>query len=216
MKSKILVAIFLSMVTAANLIFAQNNITIQPDLTSHDSLVQWKLDGANTWNKADVKLLLYKAGVPSGSFRRPSALAILKTKPFKYVSVEADLRSTAPVDVIRRDLSIIVGYESPARFYYIHLASITDNNHNGIFLVNNTDRQRIDSGKGTPQLKDTSWHHVKVIHDGITGLIQVFVDKSAEAVLEAIDKTICCGQIGFGSFDDTGEFRNINITGFEK
>ena len=216
MKSKMLVPLFLGMVTVTNSVFAQGNITVQPDLTSHDSLQQWKLDGVDTWKISGGKLNLYKAGVPSGAIRRPSALAILKTKSFKYVSVEADLKSTAPIDVIRRDLDIIVGYESPARFYYIHLAGITDNNHNGIFLVNNTDRQRIDSGKGTPQLKDSSWHHVRVIHDGTTGLIQVFVDQSVEPALEAINKTICCGQIGFGSFDDTGEFKNITVIGLEK
>ena len=160
--------------------------------------------------------MLFKAGVPAGPIRRPAALAILKTKPFRRVTVEADIRSTAPLDTVRRDLDIIVGYESPSRFYYIHLAGISDNVHNGIFLVNNANRVRIDGGKGKPQLVDSTWHLVRVERDGSTGRIEVFMDRSKTPVLEARDTTICCGRVGFGSFDDTGEFRRILIKGIEK
>jgi hypothetical protein len=132
------------------------------------------------------------------------------------VTVEADIRSTAPLDTVRRDLDIIVGYESPSRFYYIHLAGISDNVHNGIFLVNNSNRVRIDGGKGRPQLKDSTWHHIRVERDGLTGQIEVFMDRSRKPALEARDTTICCGSVGFGSFDDTGEIRRISIKGVEK
>ena len=189
------------------------DIVIKPNLENSDSLSQWEFIGSGTWQVSNGKLILLKAGIPAGSIRKPSALAILKTKPFKSVTVEAEIKSTAPLDVIRRDLDIIVGYELPSRFYYIHLAGINDDVHNGIFLVDNADRRRIDSGKGRPQLSDNEWHYVRVERNGKSGTIEVYVDNSKEPVLSANDTTICCGQAGVGSFDDTGEFRNIVITG---
>lgn len=192
---------------------AQQSITLIPDFNDPNNLVEWEFDGSGLWKISDGKLVLYKAGVPSGPIRKPSALAILKSKSFNKVVVETEIKSTAPEDVIRRDLDIIVGYESPARFYYIHLSGVNDNVHNGIFLVDNSDRRRIDSGKGKPQLIDFKWHSLRVEWDGSNGLIQVYVDDSDVPVLHAVDKTICCGQAGVGSFDDTGEFKNIVITG---
>ena len=192
---------------------SQKEFFIRPDLSKSGSIANWHLDGSGSWRIDAGKLILSKAGVPSGPIRRPAALAILKTKPLLHVSVEAEILSTAAPDVARRDLDIVVGYESPARFYYIHLSATSDDVHNGIFLVNNADRVRIDSGKGKPQLTDFSWHRVRVERDGRSGRIAVFMDGSATPDLEAIDTTISRGLVGLGSFDDTGEFRNIVVKG---
>ncbi len=191
--------------------YTQNEIGLKPDLEISDGLSKWKLDGTGSWKISNGELILYKAGTPSGTIRRPSALAILKTEPYKNVSIEADIKSTADTSVIRRDIDFIIDYNSPEEFYYIHLAGITDDVHNGIFIVNNADRKRIDSGNGTPQLTDRKWHHVEVIRNGVNGSIKVFVDNSNQPVLEANDLTFKQGQIGVGSFDDTGKFKNIMV-----
>jgi hypothetical protein len=39
------------------------------------------------------------------------------------------------------------------------------------------------------------------------------VDDFAAPVLRAVDNTIRAGRVGFGFFDETGEFRSIVITG---
>jgi hypothetical protein len=54
------------------------------------------------------------------------------------------------------------------------------------------------------------------VRDGSTGRIEVFVDDSKAPVLSAIDSNIRTGRIGLGSFDDTGEFRDITVTGSAK
>lgn len=195
---------------------AQQSITLIPNLKDSDNLIEWEFDGSGLWRISEGKLVLYKAGIPSGPIRKPSALAVMKSKPFRKVTIETEIKSTAPKDVIRRDLDITVGYESPTRFYYIHLSGVNDDVHNGIFLVNNSDRHRIDSGKGKPQLNDFEWHCVRAVWDGDKGTILAYVDDSQEPVLDATDKTICFGKAGVGSFDDTGEFRNIVITGVFK
>ncbi len=191
--------------------YAQKAISFKPDLEISDGLSKWKLDGTGSWKISNGELILYKAGTPSGPIRRPSALAILKTNPLKNVSIEADVKSTADTSVIRRDIDFIFGYNSPEEFYYVHLAGITDDVHNGIFIVNKADRKRIDSGKSKPQITDRKWHHIKVIRNAENGSMKVFVDYSKEPVFEARDLTLIEGQIGVGSFDDTGKFKNILV-----
>lgn len=193
--------------------FPQQKAVIEPELLRPEHIAKWDLDGSATWTISDGKLILSKAGVPSGPIRRPAGLAILKSRPFRRVSIEADIRSESPVNNPHRDLNVVVGHQSPSRFYYIHLSATTDSVHNGIFLVNNANRRRIDNGKGKPQLTDSEWHHVRVERDGGSGRIAVYVDKQKKPVLEATDMTIPDGRAGVGSFDDTGEFRRIRVSG---
>ncbi|HEV8366645.1 MAG TPA: hypothetical protein VGQ39_01720 [Pyrinomonadaceae bacterium] len=87
--------------------------------------------------------------------------------------------------------------------------------HHGIFLVADADRRRIDAGKGIPRMKDQAWHRVKMVRNGTRGNIEVFFDGSKSAVLSAMDTTIKAGRVGVGSFDDTAEFRNIEVRGFQ-
>jgi hypothetical protein len=194
-------------------VHAQGRISFRPQLTGPDALAEWSWDGSGSWTVIDGKLVLEKAGKPAGPIRRPAALAILKTDPLKRVTFKAEVRSMAPQDVLRRDVNLIFGYESPSRFYYVHLSGVTDAVHHGIFLVADADRRRIDDGKGQPQLKDQNWHRVRLERDGTTGRIEVYVDGSKAPVLVASDTTIRTGRVGLGSFDDTGEFCKIEITG---
>jgi hypothetical protein len=110
-------------------------------------------------------------------------------------------------------VELIFGYQSPTRFYYVHMAGITNAVHNGIFVVADADRRRLDEPNSVPQMKDQAWHRVRLERDPATGSIEVFTDGSTTPALKAIDKTIASGRIGFASFDETGEFRNIVVTG---
>jgi hypothetical protein len=206
-------AALLSVLTLAA---AQKTALVRIDFATADMLGKFTLDGSGSWEITDHMLVLTKAGTPGGPIRRPSALAVLKSAPLVRATVQVEMRSTAPEEVKNRDLEIIFGYESPSRFYYVHLAGITDPNHNGIFLVDNKDRRRIDDGTAPPQLKDREWHRARLERDGSSGRIEIFVDDSKEAVLKATDTTIPSGRVGLGSFDDTGEFRNLSVAGTVK
>jgi hypothetical protein len=210
---RLLSAVFVVFAVASNHTHAQQSISLRLKLKGPGALVEWSLDGSGAWTIADGKLVLEKAGKPAGPIRRPAALAILKTDPLRKVTLKAEVRSTAPQDVLRRDVNLVFGYESPSRFYYVHLSGVTDAVHHGIFLVADADRRRIDDGKGPPQLKDQNWHRVRLERDGATGRIEVYVDGSEAPVLVASDTTIRTGRVGLGSFDDTGEFRGIEIAG---
>jgi hypothetical protein len=205
-----------ALLSALTLAATQKTALVRIDFATADMLSQFTLDGSGSWEITDHMLVLTKAGTPGGPIRRPSALAVLKSAPLVRATVQVEMRSTAPEEVKNRDLEIIFGYESPSRFYYVHLAGITDPNHNGIFLVDNKDRRRIDDGTAPPQLKDREWHRARLERDGSSGRIEIFVDDSKEAVLKATDTTIPSGRVGLGSFDDTGEFRNLSVAGAVK
>jgi hypothetical protein len=212
-----LITVTVSVILSGVLVFgAQKPFNARLDFATPDSLSTFTLDGSGTWEVKDHMLVLTKAGTPGGPIRRPSALAVLTSDPLVRADVQVEMRSTAPEEVKNRDLEIIFGYESPSRFYYVHLAGITDPNHNGIFLVDNKDRRRIDDGTAPPQLKDREWHSARLERDGRTGRIEVFVDGSKQPVLKATDATIPSGRVGLGSFDDTGEFRRFSVAGTTK
>jgi hypothetical protein len=202
-----------ALVLAPAALCAEQGIDRRPNLDSAARLADWTLDGSGEWTISGGRLVLAKAGTPAGPIRRPAALAILTTAPLTRVTLQVDVRSTAPVDLPVRDVNLVVGYESPSRFYYIHLAGVTDAVHNGIFLVADADRRRIDDGKAAPVLTDQAWHRIRVERDPASGRIDVFVDGSPAPVLSARDTTLRAGRVGFGSFDETAEFKDIVITG---
>jgi hypothetical protein len=183
---------------------------IRADFSAARGLSQWDIDGAGRWRMLDNILALDEAAVPGGPIRRPGAMAIFKSAPLNAFTLEVELRSTAPVDLLVRDVLLIFGYQSPARFYYVHLAARTDAVHNGIFLVNDADRRRLDQPNSVGRLVDQSWHRVRVERDA-TGRARVFFDDDPSPVLSAVDTTLATGRVGVGSFDETAEFRRFEV-----
>jgi hypothetical protein len=192
---------------------ASSQVTVKPQISEQRGLADFDLDGNGTWNVTGNVLVLAKEGVPGGPIRRPAALAILKSEPLTDLTFRAELRSTAPVDLAVRDVQLVVGYQSSSQFYYVHMSAKTDAVHNGIFLVNNADRRRIDEPNSKPHLTDQAWHRVRLERNVSTGSIAVFFDDETTPMLSATDKTLTSGRVGVGSFDETGEFRNVEVTG---
>jgi hypothetical protein len=174
-------------------------------------LAEWEIDGTGRWRMRGGVLALFEAGVPAGPIRRPAAMAIFKGAPVGAFRLAVDLRSTAPADLAVRDVLLIFGYQSPTRFYYVHLSARTDAVHNGVFLVNDADRRRLDKPTTTGRLTDQAWHRVRLERDTATGRIDVFFDNAARPILSAADTTIVSGRVGVGSFDETAEFRRFEL-----
>lgn len=192
------------------------DVTVAPQISEARGLADWDLDGNGGWAVRGDVLVLEKAGVPQGKIRRPAALAILKSDPVTDLTFRAEVKSTAPTDLAVRDVQIVFGYQSPSRFYYVHLSAKTDAVHNGIFLVDNADRRRLDTLDSKAPLTDQAWHRVRLERTVETGRIAVYFDEQPEPVLSIVDKTLTWGRVGIGSFDETGEFRNVRLTGRKK
>lgn len=199
-------------------LLAAEPIRVRPSLTPESLAREWTLDGSGTWAIRDGLLALVTAGRPAGPIRRPSALAIVNGPDLGETTLELDVRSTAAMPDVtpRRDALLVVGYQSPTKFYYVHLSAARDEVHNGIFVVNDADRRRIDSLSDVTPLVDQQWHRARLVRVPATGRIEVYVDGRPDPIMVATDRTLAWGRAGVGSFDDTAEFRNVVVSGTTK
>ncbi|HEY6424062.1 MAG TPA: hypothetical protein VIY28_12605 [Pseudonocardiaceae bacterium] len=183
----------------------------------------WAPVTAAKWQFPGTVVILAEPGVERPGPRRPFEYATLSAGPgFGSVQIDGMVRIDAPVDVNGRDVIIVFGYRSATQYYYVHLS--TDNTiypHNGIFVVNNADRRRIDdqwnearSLGAPPAITDAEWHRVRVKHCADSGEIAVYIDGAQAPLMTAKDTTFHAGgRVGFGSFDDFGRLRDLTVTG---
>jgi hypothetical protein len=143
-------------------------------------------------------------GVP----RRPLQFARLRKANVGSFALQARVRREG------RSMLIVFNYVDTLHFYYTHLSvdrGTAQPVHNGIFIVNGEPRKRIAGTEADPALPDRNWHTVRVRRDVQSGSIEVFVDDRKEPLFSVVDHTFNCGQIGFGSFDETGDFDDIRL-----
>ncbi|OLF11652.1 hypothetical protein BLA60_12010 [Actinophytocola xinjiangensis] len=170
------------------------------------------------WRFRGDQAILAEAGEARPGPRRPFEYAVLTDGPeLTSARISAEVRLDTPVEVSNRDVIVVFGYQSDTRYYYAHLS--TDNTiypHNGIFVVDDADRLRIDdqwdqtlSYGAAPAITDADWHDVAVTHCADTGEIAVRVD--GELVMTALDRTFAQGRVGFGSFDNIGRVRDLTV-----
>ncbi|MDP1564331.1 MAG: hypothetical protein Q8M16_23375 [Pirellulaceae bacterium] len=142
--------------------------------------------------------------------RSPLHIALLKDHKFESFQMDAWVKSTH-AEYGHRDVCLFFGYAAPDKFYYVHMASEMDDRANQIFLVNQADRVKISVTTTTGTRWEDRWHQVRLTRDAKTGEVAVFFDDMNQPVMTAVDKTIGPGQIGFGSFDDTVDFKRLEI-----
>jgi hypothetical protein len=175
---------------------------------------QWSVPTAGDWeiqNEDGTPVLHMKTGrepLASGP-RRPFQFALADAGPFSKVTVEADIRP------LKRSVIIVYAYRDPAHFDYAHIsADIKAPVHNGIFHVYGGERVRISPEGGPAAFPEINrWYHVKLVQDGATGAVDVTVDGKPVPGLHAVDLSLTAGKIGIGSFDETGDFKNVKIDG---
>ncbi|GAB3462199.1 hypothetical protein GCM10027436_71850 [Actinophytocola sediminis] len=185
-----------------------------------DGARDWAPVTPSKWRFHRDQAVLTEAGEARPGPRRPFEYAVLADGPaLTSARIDAKVRLDTPVEISNRDVIIVFGYQSDTRYYYAHLS--TDNTiypHNGIFVVNDADRLRIDdqwnetlSYGAAPAITDANWHDVRVRHCADTGEITVHVD--GKLVMTALDQTFGSGRTGFGSFDNIGRVRDFTVTG---
>src|SRR5699024_9403454 len=174
------------------------------------------------WELPGDEIILAEAGTdPGDGIRRPFEYALLDSVvPEGSVELTADVRLDTPASIDNRDIILVFGYQSDTEYYYAHISQ--DNTiyaHNGIFKVDNADRERIDhqwdeesSVGAPPSITDEEWHDVRVVHCAGTGEIGVWVDGLDAPLMTATDTTFDSGRIGFGSFDNTGRMRDLTVS----
>ena len=171
----------------------------------------WFLPHPEDWEilaeNGDHYLHMKRKGEP-GVPRRPLQFALLKNVNTGSFDLRARVRREG------RSMIVVFNYVDTLHFYYAHLSEDTGAKqpvHNGIFLVNNAERVRIAGIDAPPALPDNAWHQIRVKRDTTSGRIEVWSEVSSQPLLTVLDRTFSCGQIGLGSFDETGDFDDVQL-----
>jgi hypothetical protein len=185
--------------------------------TGPDDLRDFVMTDAKAWRVTktndSVALELATQSKYEPAFRSPFNIALIADKEFKDFVLEADLLQTSK-EYGHRDMCLFFGVQSPARFYYTHIASEADDHAHNVFIVKDAPRTKIakqttkgvDWGQGV-------WHRVRLERKGSDGTIKVYFDDMSKPIMVAADQTFESGYVGFGSFDDTGMVKNVRIWG---
>jgi hypothetical protein len=140
--------------------------------------------------------------------RRPMQFALIKGVNVGSFDFHVRVRREG------KSLIVVFNYVDSLHFYYTHLSADSGSQqpvHNGIFSVNNAPRVRIAGLDAQPALPDQSWHQIRVRRDASTGRIEVWSDVSSQLLFAVVDRSFTCGQLGIGSFDETGDFDDVDL-----
>jgi hypothetical protein len=177
----------------------------------------WTVPAASDW-KIDEQgservLHLVAPRGPRPGPRRPIQFALADTPEFRRVTIDLDARP------LGRSLIVVFAYRDAAHFDYAHIsidAATQEHVHNGVFHVYGGERVRISSDAGPPAFAAANrWYHVRLVYNGRSGAVQVTVDGRPIPALRAVDLSLENGKVGIGSFDETGDFKNVKISGTE-
>lgn len=176
----------------------------------------WELATPDAWKLIEQgsnhAYAQFKHVVVETPVRSPFNRGLVKDVVVGDLVLDVKLQSTAR-DYDHRSLCLFFNFQDPSHFYYVHFGKKTDDHANQIFIVNNADRTKIstETTPGTPWNDD--WHHARVVRKVDSGTIEVYFDDMEKPVMKAVDKTFSWGQIGVGSFDDTGNFDDLAVYG---
>lgn len=176
----------------------------------------WEPSDPNAWKIEEIDgnkvLSQFQQSKVKTPVRSPFNRSVIKDLTVSDFVLDVKLQSTAR-DYPHRSLCLFFGYQDPAHLYYVHFGQKTDDHANQIFIVNNEPRKKIsaETTPGTPW--DNNWHHARVVRNVETGSIEIFFDDMKKPAMKAIDKTFTWGQVGVGSFDDTGRFDQVLVYG---
>ena len=183
--------------------------------TEADSLKDFRFTDPAAWRWAKsnevATLELVRQSKYTPIVRSPVNIALIADKIVGDFVLEVDLIQTGR-EYGHRDMCLFFGFQSPTNFYYAHIATAADKNAHNIFLVNNAPRTNIakETTKGVNWGLGV-WHKVRLERSVSAGTIKVYFDDLIQPIMTAEDKTLGAGEIGFGSFDDTGMVDNIRL-----
>jgi hypothetical protein len=177
---------------------------------------RWQPSDAKAWKVVKTDKGFYYSQFDQskykGPHRSPFNMNLVKDLIVSDFVMEARLQSTAK-DGPHRDMCLFFGYQDPGHLYYVHIAKRTDDHANQIFIVNGADRVKISTKTSEGTNWDDKWHHVKIVRTVADGKIDIYFDDMKTPIMTATDKTFTWGQVGIGSFDDTGNWMDVTVNG---
>jgi len=153
-------------------LFSQDNIPegyqllYQQDFSTEKAIDDFEMSDPAAWKvttDGQEWLELYGESQYKARVRSPFNIALLKDHVFGDFILEANLAQSGR-EYGHRDLCLFFGAKDATNYYYVHIASVADQNANNIFLVNDAPRTNIatKTTKGTDWGATNSWHKVRI------------------------------------------------------
>jgi hypothetical protein len=185
----------------------------EPAIEPLQDVQNWRFEDPAAWDwqiqEGVTTLVLEKPSHYKPEFRRPLNLAWYQGNSFDSFVMSGELRLDS-FNQGNNDLCLAFGRVDESKFYYAHLGESADNVHLHLHIVDQADRRAITTDRGkTIPWRPNQWHRFKLVRDSSDGRIAVWFED--QLILESIDKTFTHVEIGLGSFDDLGAFRNVVI-----
>ncbi|MCA8987399.1 MAG: hypothetical protein KDA78_07155 [Planctomycetaceae bacterium] len=187
----------------------KENFESGADLWEPTDSTAWVLDEVDGQH---VFSLIKKKSDYEPPVRSPYNRAILKGVQVSDLELTVRLKSTSP-DYNHRSLCLFFGYQDESHFYYVHFGKKADPHANQIFIVNGEPRTKISLTTTPGTDWDDNWHTARVVRKADSGEIAIFFDDLEKPVMTAKDETFKFGRVGIGSFDDPGQFDDIEVRG---
>ncbi len=172
-------------------------------------------DAWTQWTPGAVEVLSLRDGPDTVAppHRAPRRWALSDAGVYGDFHLRVEAQQTSR-EYGHRDLVVVFGYESPARFYYAHFATTPDATACNLFLVDGAPRRAlapvVAQGVDWGAAGDAApWRVLEVAREG--DHLRAWFD--GRLVVEAHDATLGEGWVGVGSFDDTGNFRRFELRG---
>jgi hypothetical protein len=206
--------VFCALLLTSGIASAQSESTAPTGAIFSFSGYHWTVDKPGDWAVDDgVLRLITSSEPPPGQPRRPTHFVLAETPSFRGVILEAEVKRN------QRSLILVYAWQDANHYDYVHISSdsaLKQNVHNGVFHVFGGERVRISPLDGPAGLPMREWTRVRLVFNGDTGRCYVEINGERNPSLEAVDLSLRHGRVGMGSFDETGEFRNIKIAGEPK
>jgi len=183
------------------------------------SLYRWEATDPAAWRIEEdgggKVLALFRQSKYEPKVRSPLNINLIRDVSVGSFTLELKMLSTTK-DYGHRDMCLFFGHQGPSRFYYVHIANVSDAHANSIFIVDDKPRVSIAKTRTEGTKWDDNWHTIKLVRDVDKGTIEVFYDGNPAPIMTAVDHRFKWGRIGIGSFDDTGRFDDIQLWGTAK
>lgn len=187
------------------------SVVYEADFTREAELEGYAFSDAERWRWHEGSLELLGQSDYAPPHRSPTSIALVPELELRDFDLEVELMQTGRA-YGHRDLCLFFGFQDPAHYYYVHLATTPDANAHNVFRVDGAPRTNVApvAAKGVDWGQE-EWHRVRIERRVEAGTVRVFWDGGATPVLEATDATFGWGRIGFGSFDDSGRVGSVRI-----
>lgn len=174
----------------------------------------WQAREGNRWEIVELEggEHAYELMEPGkqGPIRAPAGIALIRDQKVGDFILTAEGRCLTPSTVNGRDLIVVLGYQDPMHFYYVHFSNITDPIHNAICIVDGEPGAAITAESPTAaRLTTEAFHRLKVTRVGKR--MEAYIDDMATPIMYADDERLGEGLVGIGTFDDTALFDNVTL-----